>query len=118
MKTINVTNARKTIYSLLKEVDDHHSPILITGKHNNAVLVSEEEWNSIQETLFLSQNQNISNSIVSGAKEPLSECTPEELIYRSRKKSKISCSRLVKIEIFQLIFFHNNILKRNKEKNS
>ena len=64
MKTINVTNARKTIYSLLKEVDDHHSPILITGKHNNAVLVSEEEW----------------NSIVSGAKEPLSECTPEELI--------------------------------------
>lgn len=55
MKTINVTNARKTIYSLLKEVSDHHSPILITGKHNNAVLVSEEEWNSIQETLFLSQ---------------------------------------------------------------
>lgn len=80
MKTINVTNARKTIYSLLKEVSDHHSPILITGKHNNAVLVSEEEWNSIQETLFLSQNQNISNSIVVGAKEPLSECTPEELI--------------------------------------
>ncbi len=53
MKTINVTNARANLYKLLEETSKSHEPVQITGKKTNAVLVSEDDWRSIQETLYL-----------------------------------------------------------------
>ncbi|EJG5091363.1 type II toxin-antitoxin system Phd/YefM family antitoxin [Staphylococcus pseudintermedius] len=49
------TNARKDFYELLKQVNDNHEPVIISGSksENNAVIVSQKDWNSIQETLFL-----------------------------------------------------------------
>ncbi|MGJ5713562.1 type II toxin-antitoxin system Phd/YefM family antitoxin [Staphylococcus auricularis] len=49
------TNARKEFYELLKQVNDNHEPVIISGSksENNAVIVSQKDWNSIQETLFL-----------------------------------------------------------------
>ncbi|MEB6838004.1 type II toxin-antitoxin system Phd/YefM family antitoxin [Staphylococcus simulans] len=49
------TNARKEFYELLKQVNDNHEPVIISGSksENNAVIVSQKGWNSIQETLFL-----------------------------------------------------------------
>ncbi|MGW7977703.1 type II toxin-antitoxin system Phd/YefM family antitoxin [Staphylococcus xylosus] len=49
------TNARKEFYELLKQVNDNHEPVIISGSksENNAVIVSQKDWDSIQETLFL-----------------------------------------------------------------
>ena len=78
MKTLTATQARKDIYRLLDEASDTHTPIQITGKRSNAVLISEDDWRSIQETLFLTAIPGMQESIVEGLNTPLEE-TEEEL---------------------------------------
>lgn len=51
MKTINTTNARQNLYRLINETCEAHEPIRITGKKNNAILISEDDWRAVQETL-------------------------------------------------------------------
>ena len=51
MSTINITNARKDLYNLVESVNLYHEPTLIVGKKANAVLISEDDWRAIQETL-------------------------------------------------------------------
>ncbi len=53
MKTINATKARANIYKLLEEANSSNEPIQITGKRNNAILISEDDWRAIEETLYL-----------------------------------------------------------------
>ena len=53
MRAINITQARKDIYNLVEQTAQFSEQILITGKKHNAVLISEEDWNSLQETLYL-----------------------------------------------------------------
>ena len=53
MPTLTATEARKRLYSLVDEVKESHEPIQIVGKRNSAVLISEEDWRAIQETLYL-----------------------------------------------------------------
>lgn len=57
MKILNPTEARKDFYKVLKDVNDNHQPVVINGsnKSSNAVIVSQDDWNSIQETLYLEQ---------------------------------------------------------------
>ena len=78
MKTLTATQARKDIYRLLDEASETHKPIQITGKRSNAVLISEEDWRAIQETLFLTSIPGMQESIVEGINTPLEE-TDEEL---------------------------------------
>ena len=78
MKTLTVTQARKEIYRLLDETSETHEPIQITGKRTNAVLISEDDWRSIQETLYLTSIPGIQESIIEGLQTPLEE-TDEEL---------------------------------------
>lgn len=73
--TINATQARKEIYGLIEKVQTEHNPILITGKKNNAVLVSEEDWKAILETLYLSSIKGMRESILKGMKTDLSNCS-------------------------------------------
>jgi len=75
MKTLTITEARKQIYQLIDQASETHEPIQITGKRNNAVLVSEEDWRSIQETLFLTSIPNMKDSIIKGINTPLNETT-------------------------------------------
>lgn len=77
MKTINVTKARANLYRLLDEASENHEPIQITGKKANAVLVSEEDWRAIQETLYLTSIPGIRESIIEGLKTPIEECIEE-----------------------------------------
>ena len=77
MKTINVTNARANLYKLLEETNKSHEPVQITGKNNNAVLVSEEDWKSIQETLYLTSISGMRESIIEGMNTPVDECIEE-----------------------------------------
>ena len=53
MLTINVTEARSKLYSLINEVSSSHEPIIVTSKHGNAILISEDDWKAIQETMYL-----------------------------------------------------------------
>ena len=52
MSTINITNARKDLYRIVKSVNESHQPVHIAGKNSAAVLIGEEDWRSIQETLY------------------------------------------------------------------
>lgn len=63
--------ARKEIYRLLDEASETHKPIQITGKRSNAVLISEDDWHSIQETLYLTSIPGMQESIVEGMNTPL-----------------------------------------------
>lgn len=78
MKTLTATQARKDIYRLLDEAAETHKPIQITGKRSNAVLISEDDWRSIQETLYLTAIPGMQESIIEGMETPLEE-TDEEL---------------------------------------
>ena len=66
-----VTQARSKLYQLLDQTADSHEPIQITGKRSNAVLVSEDDWRSIQETLPLLSSPGMRDSILKGMAEPL-----------------------------------------------
>jgi prevent-host-death family protein len=78
MDVISATDARAKLYRLIDEAATAHKPILITGQRNNAVLVSEEDWNAIQETLHLLSVPGMRESILQGGKEDVSECKPFE----------------------------------------
>jgi antitoxin YefM len=71
MSSINITNARKNLYKLVENLADTHEPVHITGKNKSAVLVSEDDWRSIEETLYLLSIPGMRDSIVKGMKEPL-----------------------------------------------
>jgi antitoxin YefM len=77
MTILNVTEARTKLYSLIDEAADTHQPIVITGKRGNAVLVSEEDWNSIAETLHLLSVPGMRETIKEGMGEPITECSKE-----------------------------------------
>lgn len=71
MTSLPVTQARARLYQLLDETAASHEPIQITGKRSNAVLVSEDDWRSIQETLYLISIPGMRDSIRKGLAEPL-----------------------------------------------
>ena len=73
MTILNATEARTRLYSLIDEAADTHQPIIITGKRGNAVLVSEEDWNSISETLHLLSVPGMLESIKEGMNEPITK---------------------------------------------
>ena len=77
MTSLTVSEARAKLYRLLDEVAESHQPATITGKRSNAVLISEEDWNAIQETLFLLSIPNMRESIKEGLETPVEDCTEE-----------------------------------------
>ena len=74
MTTITATEARKSLYKLLDEVSESHEPVQITGKRGNAVLIAEDDWRAVQETLYLHSVPGMKESIVEGMKTPVDEC--------------------------------------------
>ena len=77
MTILNATEARSKLYSLIDETTNTHQPIVITGKRGNAVLVSEEDWNAISETLHLMSIPGMREAIREGMEAPVSECSEE-----------------------------------------
>ena len=75
MTTITATSARNKLYSLIDEANDSHIPIQITGKRGNAVLVSEDDWKAIAETIHLSSIPGMADSIKAGMKEKIEDCS-------------------------------------------
>lgn len=73
MAAINATQARADLYRLLEEVARTHEPVEIKGRKGSAVLVAEEDWRSIQETLHLLSVPGMRESIVEGMSTPLDD---------------------------------------------
>lgn len=66
MASVSVTEARKRLYALIDEVGQSHEPVQINGKRSNAVLISEDDWRAIQETLHLGSIPGMRESILEG----------------------------------------------------
>ena len=66
-----VSDARANLYRLIDQAAESHEPIVITGKRSSAVLIAEEDWRSIQETLYLLSIPGMRESIIAARKEPL-----------------------------------------------
>jgi antitoxin YefM len=77
MTSMNASEAREKLYRLLDETASDHEPVLITGPRSNAVLVGEEDWNSIQETLYLLSVPGMRESIAEGLATPIDRCEKE-----------------------------------------
>ena len=77
MNIITASEARANLYRLIDESAASHHPVFIKGKRNTAVLVSAEDWASIQETLFLTSIPGMRESILEGMKAPRSEFVQE-----------------------------------------
>lgn len=77
MNSMNASEAREKLYRLLDESAAAHEPVLITGPRANAVLVSEEDWNAIQETLHLLSVPGMRESILEGMAAPIRDLSKE-----------------------------------------
>ena len=77
MNILKATEARTNLYNLIDETAESHQPIVITGKRNNAVLIAEEDWNAINETLFLVSIPGMRESIKEGLETDISECSED-----------------------------------------
>ena len=77
MTTLTATEARKQLYTLLDDVSDSHEPVQIAGKRNSAVLISNDDWRAIQETLYLTSISGMRESIVKGLKTNVEACSKE-----------------------------------------
>jgi len=77
MQIYNVTEARSSLYKLIDQTADSHDPIVITGKRHNAVLLSQEDWFAINETLHLLSIPDMRESIREGLDTDISACSDE-----------------------------------------
>lgn len=79
MNTISVTKARNNIYQLISDVNANSQPITITNnKGRNAVLIGEDDWKAIEETLYLMAIPGMTESIIAGGNTSLEECLSED----------------------------------------
>ena len=74
MTTFTTSQARAQLYKLVDQAADSHEPIQINGRRHNAVLVSEEDWKAIQETLYLESIPGMRKSIREGLRTPAKKC--------------------------------------------
>lgn len=77
MTTCTISTAKDRLDQLISQTYQSHVPIVITGDRTNAVLLSEDDWNAIQETLYLISIPGMRDSIVQGMNTPLEECEEE-----------------------------------------
>ena len=77
MTTLNVTEARANLYKLIDETLVNHEPVVITGKRGNAVLLAEDDWTVINETLHVLSVPGMRESILEGMQEKIDNCAVE-----------------------------------------
>jgi len=78
MLSTNITNFRKNIFGMLEQTIKFNEPVNISTKDGNAIVISEEDYNGLMETLYLSSIPAMKEKIVEGLKTPLDECLPED----------------------------------------
>ncbi|SHN86387.1 Antitoxin component YafN of the YafNO toxin-antitoxin module, PHD/YefM family [Desulfitobacterium chlororespirans DSM 11544] len=78
MININATKLRKDLFNILSQTIKFNEPVNVSTKDGNAVLISEEDYNGLIETVYLSSVPELKDKIVEGIRTPLSECVPED----------------------------------------
>ena len=76
MRTVGVSEARTNLYKLVEQASVDHEPVKITSKHGNAVMISEDDWLAVEETLYLLSVPGMRESIVKGMQTPVKNCVP------------------------------------------
>lgn len=77
MSTLTASEARAGLYRLIDQAAQSHQPVVIAGKRNSVVLVAAEDWEAIQETLYLLSVPGMRESIKEGMAEPVDACAKE-----------------------------------------
>lgn len=77
MTAVSATGARSNPYRLIDQVNEDSSPVTITGRRGNAVLIGEDDWQAIQETLFLESVPGLTESIRQAGTEGIEAGTQE-----------------------------------------
>lgn len=77
MHTLTASQARSNLYRIIDQTAATHEPVVITGKRNNAVLISAEDWEAIQETMYLLSVPGMRESIREGLATPVEDCAKE-----------------------------------------
>jgi len=72
-RVMSVSQVRADIYNVMDKTAQTHEPVLVTGKRNNVVMLSEEDWHAIEETLYLNSMPNMASSIQESMNAPDSE---------------------------------------------
>ncbi len=85
MAAITASEARANLYRLIDETAISHQPLLISGKRNKTVLLAEEDWEAVQETLFLFSIPGMSESMREGMAAPSKTASSQEACRRSRR---------------------------------
>ena len=78
MSAINITNARKELYTLVENANLYSEPTLIVSKKGNAVLISEKDWNAMQESIYLNSIPGMVESITDGKNTSIADCISED----------------------------------------
>lgn len=78
MMTTSITNFRKNIYTILSQTIKFNEPVNINTKDGNAVILSEEDYNGLIETLYLSNMPDVKQSIIDGLNAPEADCVAED----------------------------------------
>ena len=77
MGSISASEARRRLFTLIDEVRESHQPVEIHGKRGSAVLLSEQDWRAIQETLYLTSIPGMRESILEGMAAPIDELSED-----------------------------------------
>ena len=80
MLNTNITNFRKNIFGLLEQTIKYNEPVNISTKDGNAVIISEEDYTGLMETLYLNSIPGMREKIIEGMNTPLEECIPENVV--------------------------------------
>lgn len=81
MLNTNITNFRKKLFSLLEQTIKYNEPINISTKDGNAVILSEEDYNGLMETVYLCSIPQMKEIIADGMKTPVSDCISENEVH-------------------------------------
>jgi len=77
MINTNITSFRKNIYGILEQTIKFNEPVNISTKDGNAVILSEEDYNGLMETLYLTSIPGMKERLIEGMNTPISECVSE-----------------------------------------
>lgn len=77
MQNTNITSFRKNVFSMIEQTIKYNEPLNISTKDGNAVIISEEDYNGIMETLYLVSSPDMKEKLYSGKNTALDDCVPE-----------------------------------------
>ena len=80
MINTNATNFRKNMFQILEQTIKYNEPVNISTKDGNAIVISEEDYNGLMETMYLSSIPEMRDNIKEGLNAPISECVPEDQV--------------------------------------